>query len=291
MQPTELESLAARIVPGDGPLEFHRLGYGLVNESYRVRRGGRLYALRVAAANPRDLGVDRRWESRVLEFAAAAGLAPAIEYCDPLAGILVAQWVPGCSWTPQEVQAQANIVKVAVLTRRIQALPVPSPARMMSPAAWIGYYRDALARCAVSSRHVPGLRARTDALLASLAHFPAAKPALCHSDLHPLNLIDRDGSLMALDWEYTHVSEPFWDLAGWSSNNDFGDELRHDLLASYLGRSAARDEWSRLQVLAALYDHICLLWSELYLNQRPDGASDGIAQRMDLLAARLSAPR
>jgi thiamine kinase-like enzyme len=289
MQPAELEILAARAVPGSGPVEFHRLGCGLVNESYRVRRDGRLYALRIAAANPQDLGTDRGWELRVLEFAVAAGLAPVVEYCDPLAGIMVSRWIPGRSWTAEEAKTRASIAKVAVLAHRIQALPMPSPARMMSPAAWIVYYREALAQAAVSSRHLPGLRSCADALLASFAGFPAVQLVLCHSDLHPMNLIDCEGSLLALDWEYTHISDPLWDLAGWSSNNDFGDDARHALLASYLGRTEMQDEWRRLQVLAALYDYICLMWCELYLCRRQAGADDGISQRMDLLAARLRA--
>jgi thiamine kinase-like enzyme len=289
MQPAELESLAAHAVPGSGPVEFHRLGCGLVNESYRVRRDGRLYALRITAANPGDLGTDRGWESRVLELAGAAGLAPRIEYCDPSIGIMVSRWVSGRSWTPDQAKTQASIAKVADLLRRIQALPLPSPARIMSPAAWILYYREALARGAVSNRHLSGLRSCAEELLASYAGFPAARRVLCHSDLHPMNLVDDEGSLLVLDWEYTHVSDPLWDAAGWSSNNDFGDDERRELLRAYLGRKATQDERQRLEILAGLYDYICLLWCGLYLYRRPDGADDGISQRMNLLAARLHA--
>jgi thiamine kinase-like enzyme len=297
MQPGELQGLAARTVPGDGAMEFRRLGGGLVNESYQVRRGGHLYVLRVAAANPEELGLDRQWESRVLESAMAAGLAPVIEFSDPLAGILVLRWVPGRSWTAQEVQAHANLEKVAHLTRQIQALPVPSPARHMNPAAWIGFYRHALARCGGDSgRQRFAMQAHEDGLLAALARFPTVTPVLCHGDLHSMNLVDSDRALVALDWEYSHMSDPLWDLAGWSSNNDLEHEHQRDLLASYLGRRPAPQERSRLRVLATLYDCICLLWSEIYLNQRPnanrgpDGASEAVAARMDLLKARLSAP-
>jgi thiamine kinase-like enzyme len=291
MQPGELQSLAARTVPGNGAMEFRRLDSGLVNESYQVRRGGRLYVLRVAVANPEDLGLDRQWESRVLESAMAAGLAPVIEFNDPFAGILVARWVPGRSWTAQEAQARANLEKVAHLTRQIQTLPVPSPARHMNPAAWIGYYRHALARCAGDAgRQRFAMQAHEDGLLAALAHFPAVTPVLCHGDLHPMNLVDSERALVALDWEYSHMSDPLWDLAGWSSNNDLEFEHQRDLLASYLGRPPAPQEWSRLQVLTALYDCICLLWSEMYLNRGPDGANEAVAARTELLKARLSAP-
>jgi hypothetical protein len=81
-------------------------------------------------------------------------------------------------------------------------------------------------------------------------------------------------------------------------------------LASYTGRPPARTDYLRLQLLGWLYDYVCLLWSELYLNlhrnERPgadsrgadspgvnssgaalDDPQGGVAARARLLAARL----
>ena len=123
---------------------------------------------------------------------------------------------------------------------------------------------------------------------------------LCHSDLHPLNLVDcaatldSRGALVLLDWEYAHASDPLWDLAGWSANTDLEHELQQDLLAQYLGRAPAPDEQLRLRRLAWLYDYVCLLWSELYLNLHGAGkagtAEEGVAARARLLATRLMHP-
>jgi thiamine kinase-like enzyme len=263
MQPDEVARIAARVVPGSGPAQIDRLSCGLVNTSYRVVRDGRLYALRVATLSALDLGLDRAWEMRVLEVASGAGLAPIIEYCDPTAGIMVLRWAMGRSWSPDEVQKPENIQRLGVLVRRIQALPRPEPPRVMSPAAWIDFYRHALERSTAHARQVPRSVSSADALLAALERLPAARAVLCHGDLHRLNLIDGDGALLALDWEYSHVADPLWDLAGWSCNNDLDDEARHGLLSSYLERPPAPADWSRLKILAALYDHVCLLWSEL----------------------------
>ena len=137
--------------------------------------------------------------------------------------------------------------------------------------------------------------------LAALAALPSVDPVLCHSDLHTLNLIDRGDSLVLLDWEYAHASDPLWDLAGWSANNDFGDEAVHELLAGYARRPPAADEYLRLRLLSWLYDYVCLLWSEIYLNLhrgahsgaavRGDATADGIAARAEELAARLNASK
>jgi thiamine kinase-like enzyme len=337
----ELESMLSRHVPGEGKIDIHRLGNGLVNETYRVLRDGRAYALRLAAADSSDLGLDRAWEARVLERAVAADLAPPLTYCDPQRGILIARWVDGRSWSPADVRRQSNIARVAELMRRIHALAVPMPARAMSPANWIEYYGAALTRRSPNSTRpmpdspdrqgdvsaetpaelpdpqgVRDLSAAAARRLAALAALPGADPVVCHSDLHTLNLVDRGNSLVLLDWEYAHAADPFWDLAGWSANNDFEDNLERGLLESYTGRPSTGNEYLRLQLLGWLYDYVCLLWSELYLTRHrgeprgvdtagvasPDVATcgvatpgahtlGGIAARARLLAARLNASK
>jgi thiamine kinase-like enzyme len=312
MLPHELESVAARHVPGTGKLVIQRLRNGLVNETYRVVRDGVVYALRVAAANPYGLGLDRAWEARVLERAVLAGLAPGLEYCDPQRGILISRWVDGQLWTAADVRGRANIARMADVARRIHALPVPTPHRVMTPSNWIDYYSAAArhrACVAPSTSLVPStellpssaaaLRTAAALRLAALAALPNVDPTVCHSDLHTLNLIDRGSSLVLLDWEYAHASDPLWDLAGWAANNDFEDELKQELLASYTGRPPTPDECQRLRLLGWLYDYVCLLWSELYLNLGGEvpagiamqGAAEGeVSGRAELLTERLMHP-
>jgi len=76
MQPRELQHLSRSVVPGTGAIDIQPLRAGMVNETYRVIRDGATYALRVAGANPRHLGLDREWEAGVLTAAAARALAP-----------------------------------------------------------------------------------------------------------------------------------------------------------------------------------------------------------------------
>jgi len=284
---SELERLALRHVPGEGAVFVSRLERGLVNQSYRVERGGRQYVLRVPLPNAPELGLDRGWECRVLERAMAAGIAPPIECCDPSQGILVARWVDGAAWTAEQARRPESIEVLAQLTRRVHALPVPPAARLMSPGAWIAHYHEALIGTGLDAKHRREQGSELETRLAALAVLPPPAAVLCHSDLHPQNLIAADHGLVLLDWEYAHVSEPFWDLAGWTCNNDLGADSRRLLLRSYLGRPPARDDEARLQALVWLYDYVCLLWSDLYLRLRKGTAADGIGARARLLAARL----
>jgi len=282
--PEDLSRLARSMVPGTGALDIQPIGAGLVNETYRVVRDGHTYSLRLPAGGF-DLGLDRAWEAAVLEVAARAGLAPRMVVCDPVRGFLVARWVSGRSFAPEEARQSSNIAKIAGLLRRVHALAVPPPLRDMSPGRWVDLYAGALERHTPNSRAL-ALRTAAASRLEQLAKLPGAPKVLCHSDLHPMNLIEGDEGLMVLDWEYAHISDPLWDLAGWSANNDFGAQAQGELLRNYAGGGPIGD-WPRFRLLLWLYDYICLLWSELYLSLRL-GADGRVSERARHLDARLS---
>jgi thiamine kinase len=280
------EEFALRWVPGGGPVTLKPLAAGLVNDSYRVERDGRVYSMRLAA-DVLELGIDREWECRVLQCAARAGLAPVIVCCEPSRGILVAEWTGGQAWTAEELRLPGNIRALTGLLRRVHALPIPRPARIMSPAAWIAHYGQAAARAGMRPAASAGLRSAADAYLEQLAGIPSAQPVLCHSDLHRLNLAAGERFVL-LDWEYAHVSDPYWDLAAWIANNDGTASFAADVLAGYLERPAGEHESERLRLLTWLYDYVCLLWSELYLTQRAGDPGGEVPARALLLALRLN---
>ena len=299
MPRNRLEVLAERWVPGTGAVEVRTLPAGVVNETCRVTRDGHVYSLRVAAADGRDWGLDRLWECAVRRRAEAGGLAPPLCVCEPADGILVADWVAGRTWSSAEARLPENVDVMARLLRRVHALDIPEPARRMDPAAWIAHYRAALAvdatlRAAGSTRahHVPwrsaDLARASAAHLAKLELLPASQAVLCHSDLHRLNLLIGARPVL-LDWEYAHVSDGFWDLAGWVANNDWTPFEAGRLLLGYLGRPPRPAELTRLASWVWLYDYVCLLWSELCSSRRPGGILETeIAARAAILRARLA---
>ena len=313
------EALALRWVPGDGPVDIRPLATGLVNESYRVSRGGRAYSLRVAAVHSADLGLDRAWECRVLRAASAVELAPPVFECDPESGVIVAGWMEGRAWTREEALRPAAQDAIARLLRQVHALPIPRAARALSPADWIAHYSAALARRGGVLREAAALSAAAEERLAIVVSSGPVTPVVCHSDLHCQNLLlcnsvasvpapppdvagtpcqagggggaSADARLVLLDWEYSHISDPLWDVVGWAANNDWPTTRTQALLSTYLQRAPSSADLRRLGALAWLYDYVCLLWSQLYVNLR-DGADNAwVAARAEQLRERLRALR
>lgn len=177
MAPDRVEEAARRYVPGVGAVSVERLGRGLVNESHRVLRDGRMYSLRMPAAQRAaahvPIGVDREWECRVLVVASAAGIAPVIERCEPRLGVLVARWEEGHALSAEEARRPDTGARVAQLTRRVHALVPPGNARVLHAADWIEHYRDALTpRTRGRAAGADRLQAEAERRLGALEAFP-----------------------------------------------------------------------------------------------------------------------
>jgi thiamine kinase len=292
MPPRDIERLCQEAVPGTGAIEIHPLAKGLISETYRLVRDDIAYTLKAAAAHAAEFALDMAWEAQLLERAGRLSLAPALVYCDLERAFMVSRWVEGRSWSPDEAKGAGNIVKMAALLRRVHALPIPLPPRLMNPLSWVQVYGAALSRRGRGRGRGatdPALHVAAESHLREFNGLPAAAGVVCHSDLHSLNLLSRDESLVLLDWEYAHISDPFWDLAGWAANNDFEPHAQGELLTQYLGRAPAPGDWRRLRLLMWLYDYVCLLWSQLYSSVRRGGIN-GISRRATQLDARLRLP-
>ena len=88
---------------------------------------------------------------------------------------------------------------------------------------------------------------------------PAARP--CHCDPTGRNMLDDGEAGWLVDWEYSGMNDPMWDLAYFSIESAFDPGGERSLLAAYFGRRPAcqrgRRGWLLLkpvaQVLAALW--------------------------------------
>jgi aminoglycoside phosphotransferase (APT) family kinase protein len=82
----------------------------------------------------------------------------------------------------------------------------------MAPSGWIGGYDRAWMRGEMETARLDGLRAGMDWLDTNTPP-PPARPAICHGDFHPLNVMMDGGSVSGvLDWAMTQVADPAWDV-------------------------------------------------------------------------------
>ncbi len=92
--------------------------------------------------------------------------------------------------------------------------------------------------------------------------------APCHCDPLCENFLD-DGELMwIVDWEYSGMNDPLWDVGDLSVEAGMDEEQDAELLRGYFGREPTASEKGRVVIYKAMCD---LLWTLWGLIQHADG--------------------
>jgi len=227
--------LARRITKlnlGAGPAAVHRIEGGISNHNFLVRVGGAAYVARLGEERPL-LGIDRRNEVVCHSAASALGLAPEVIHHE--AGLLVTRFIAGRTLAPADVRQPDCISRVASLLRRLHDSWVGLTGEILyfCPFQTVRTYAHTAAKIgACLAGDIAPLLADTALLSRRIAPFG---PVLCHNDLLAANLIDADGRLWLVDWEYAGIGQPGFDLANLSANARFTDEQDRDLLKAYHG--------------------------------------------------------
>lgn len=255
---TSLADIIARMSTWAGSsLRTAPLAGGLTNRNYRVDVNGESFVVRIGGNDPELLGINRRHEYECSVIAAEAGVAPAVVAFFPELGAMVTRFVDGRKIPTHEMRAPGNIRRAARVIRTLHG------ARAF-PAAWspfraIEHYAAAARRlaCPLPSE-LDGLLAHAAQIEQALYAHGAPQLVPCHNDLLNENFLD-DGSVRVIDYEYSAMGDPYFDLANFSAHHAFEPEHDACLLAAYFGDAhAGRD--ARLQQMKAVSDLREALW-------------------------------
>ena len=238
---------------------------GLSNRAWRLEARDDTWFVRRAHPGAAHLGVDRNSECIVLHTVAAAGLAPPILACDPGSGLLVTRFVAGQAWQAADLTQDRNLHRVADCLRRLHQLAVPVGVQDVSYERQAGHLARGLAG---ADRELERLQALASSAFARLRERQSSL-ALCHHDLHHLNLLEDRGRLWLVDWEYGGRGDPLFDVAGFLAMHQLGPGPTATFVTAY-GRLTPADRLC-LDDARWAFDYVQWLW---YRRRFPDPAAD-----------------
>jgi thiamine kinase-like enzyme len=239
-------------------LKIQRLGGGLTNVAYKVTVGGAAYALRLARDGTSDY-IDRKAEEHNARVAAEAGVNAEVIFFDARDGTMVTRFVEGVPMSAGDGFGRdpGAPVRAARALKRVHGLGRAFKSRFDVFAAIDGYlglvrgWRTPLPE----DYYEVGQMAR--AVRLALGKSSAALVP-CHNDPWPANLLDADGRIYLIDWEYSGMNDPMWDLANLSVEAGFGPEQDRAMMEAYHGTGFSPALCSRLELYKAMGD---LHWS------------------------------
>ncbi len=244
-----------------------RLG-GLTNIVHRVDARGQSMIVRIPGPGTEDY-IDRKVELVNADAAFAAGVSAEVLWADATSGIMISR----------------VIEDIVTMTPDLFASRAGSPARAGAALAKLhrsgvtfefqfdvfAMIDDYLLILGTKDVTLPDGYHEIVATAAPVKETLAANPAPlapCHCDPLCENFLDDGGRMWIVDWEYSGMNDPLWDVGDLSVEAELTEAQDMELMRAYFGADPSAAEHGRMVIYKAMCD---LLWTLWGLIQHADG--------------------
>lgn len=250
-----------------GAYSTERLG-GLTNLVYRVDTGTDRYALRIPGKGTEEY-IDRVVEIHNARVAAAAGVSAEVVFADTGSGVMLCRYIDdSVTMTADEFSRRSgSAARAGRALKKMHDWPEPFEFRFELFAMIDDYLSILDQRKAELPEGYAEVVDSAQPVRAALARNPV-KLSPCHCDPLCENFLDTGERMWIVDWEYSGMNDPLWDLGDLSVEAAFSAEQDRELMWAYYDGEPGQAAIGRMVVYKALCD---LLWTLWGLIQHSDG--------------------
>lgn len=232
--------------------------FGMTNRVFAVTTAERRFWLRLPGLRTAAY-IDRRAEAHNARAAAAAGVAPAVLHAGP-DGTMATAYVRGARpLGAGGVPPGRDLRLVAACFRRLHRGAAAFRGTFDAVGSAENYLALSPPAGAVGARMAAVVAAMRSA--ASALDTPAGPSAPCHCDPVPGNILIGDGRALLVDWEYSGMADPLWDLAYFVAAAGLPTAAEAAFLHAYFGRAPTRTERARMIVHKAQAAGLAAAWA------------------------------
>ena len=246
----------ASLLSGDEEIQsVDQLG-GMTNQNYLVKTSSNQYIVKFFGKGTDKL-IDRQNEKFNLELLKDLKLDVENYLFDIEAGIKVNQYIENAE-TLDSATIKTKFEKIAPILQTIHASGKELKGEF-APFEEIKKY-ESLIQGEISYPNYEDVRKSVFSLKNELEKIGVDKKS-CHIDLVPENFIEGpSGHLYLIDWEYSSMNDPMWDLAALFLESEFIPEEEADFLAYYEGDKTPVSR-EKIRIYKILQDIIWSLWT------------------------------
>jgi len=248
-------------------VEIKPLG-SLTNLSYKLTTCMGTYVLRLPWEDTFDY-IDRRAEEHNGQVAASLGVNAEVLHFDTEDGTMLSRFIEGIPMNAGVFERDPMApARAALVLRRVHRLSPVFRSRF-DVFSMIRRYLEILYKLRMPP---PGDYYEVEREAQAVRRVLQASPVglvPCHNDPWPGNFVMASGgNLYLIDWEFSGMNDPLWDLADLSVEAGFSPEQDRTMMEAYYGGCAPPALYSRLEPYKAMSD---LLWSLCGLIQYANG--------------------
>ena len=239
-------------------LEPVRLG-GLTNVVFHLKKAGEDLVLRIPGKGT-ETYIDRKVEAHNAKAAAAAGVGADVLFVDDTDGLMLLRYVEGRTMSPATFQADdAAVERAGIAMARMHRSGQTFRFRF-ELFSMIDDYLKVLGDLPITlPEGHDQVMAEARVIREAMANGPQDL-APCHCDPLCENFIDDGRRMTIVDWEYSGMNDPTWDVGDLAVEAGLSEAQERLLLEAYLGREATPAEHGRMVLNKAACDVLWTLW-------------------------------
>lgn len=247
---------------------IERLG-GLTNLVYRIGFNNESYILRIAGEGTEDY-IDRVVEGHNAKVAAEAGVSAEVLFFDESDGLMLASYIPGDTMSPEKFATSTGAAARAALAfKKMHSCGEEFKFRFELFTMIDDYLKILSDLGANLPEGYHDIVAEAESVRRALDAHPAAL-APCHCDPLCENFIDDGETMSIIDWEYSGMNDPMWDLGDLSVEAGFSDSQDQEMMAAYFGAEPTASQFGRMVIYKAMCDLLWTLWGLIqHANDNP----------------------
>ncbi len=246
-----------------GPVE--RLG-GLTNRVYRVGE----FCVRLPGEGTEEY-INRANEAVAAREAAHAGVSPDVIHADAGTGLMVTRFIDGAvTMSPGNFAARkGSPARAGKVFAKLHGSGATFPFRFELFDMIDGYLGVLSTKDVTLPDGYHDVVGEAEGVRAALDVHPA-NLAPCHCDPLCENFLDTGEVMWIVDWEYSGMNDPLWDLGDLSVEGVFSEAQDMEMLEAYFGRRPTAAEHGRMVIYKAMCDLLWTLWGLIQLaNNNP----------------------
>ena len=229
---------------------------GMTNQNYLVKTSSNQYIVKFFGKGTDKL-IDRQNEKFNLELLKDLNLDVKNYLFDIESGIKVNEYIDSAT-TLDSTSIKTKFEKIAPILQTIHASGKELRGEF-APFEEIKKY-ESLIQGEISYPNYEAVRESVFSLKEELEQIGIEKKS-CHIDLVPENFIEGpDGHLYLIDWEYSSMNDPMWDLAALFLESEFTPD-EEDSFLSYYESEQTPVSRKKIRIYKILQDIIWSLWT------------------------------
>lgn len=248
---------------------------GISNENFLVTySNGYKIAFRMVGKGAEGM-VDRLDEKYNTSVGVRLGITPEVLWFDECSGMKVTRFIADAETLHNDsIQTDENLAKVAAVMRKLHT----SKCRLhkdFNVFTEILRYEQLLA-CAKGEMYEGYAEVREQVLaLEDELSVMGMDVTACHCDTLPENWIkDGAGKVWLLDWEYSGMNDPFWDIAAPFIEANFAKERESYFLNAYFDGTVPSTAERKVLIYKILMDYLWSIWARVKELDGDEGLRD-----------------